>query len=212
MEGISHISEAEGELLRLEGEMGMTRGQILALARNHELPETPLAERWKDVYVAYTENRPHGSDPELLEMYAQNIDCLEVALEGARTLSDRLEAGMRRCLVHCQKPVEAPSPSWLIPALAAMLPDLTPGVGHSAAQLIRAFLHVQEGIMPTLEGGPRGTLEVTWAPNLSWLVYPSTLPWPACDVRVYGDFRDTPRSFRLASSVIRESLRILQTD
>lgn len=130
----------------------------------------------------------------------RDIAALWEKLEGVTGLA---EARSRILLPH--SPVElVPSPDWLTTKLLATqyypreeepehsLPPPHTRTLQNADRIIRFVLpDFPLGLEPRIDRWFKGSIEVEWVLNdrsISWLIYPSNLGFPGCDIRAYTSF------------------------
>lgn len=147
---------------------------------------------------------------------------VEAIWERVETICSLAESRLRLLLPKLEAPERAPRSQWLDQALrqlctdpdASQSPDLAM---RSTENLLRSLTaRMANAPMPEVAWGPLGAVEVRWEGVLTWLVYPSRLPWPGIRARAIvagqpGRASDA-RLFHLANSLVDHAYLVLTDD
>lgn len=149
-------------------------------------------------------------------------NAIESTWERIESICSLAESRLRLLLPKLGSPQRAPRAAWLEQALKELRtsPDAeqpAEDAVRSADNLVRAlFSRLADNELPELAWGPLGSVEVRWRDTLTWLVYPSRLPWPGIRVRavVSGESGRAPeaRLFHLATSLLDHASSVLADD
>lgn len=151
----------------------------------------------------------------------KSFQALEELLELLEDQTAHGEAKVRRLLRRLPKPRLSEEPSWLGPLLQDLQSStrdepVPRSLVTSATLLVRHMLavHGLPTSPPDFSRGPSHSLQVEWSRFLTWLVYPSSLTWPAVHVRVYGGVCEgakiEARTFRYGVTAVEHSKKFLR--
>jgi hypothetical protein len=124
-----------------------------------------------------------------------DIATLSNAASRIRSIELVAEARLRFALHQAHVP-SPKLPNWFN-ADDSRLGESNPSAVKSAGVLLGALQDLKrinaEGL--DFQGGPDGSVIVSFESGLRWIVYPPRLPWPGCDVRLY--FPKSPDDYKL---------------
>lgn len=140
-------------------------------------------------------------------MFNSDLDKIEFILNSLNNSRIHYEDDLRVNLNKIPIPSETQPRAQTIYSLNLLADRIDSGILNAAEHLIGAMLYSNSKLPePNLSEGPRRTLLVEWHETLSWLIYPSEVPYPIINVRLYKAFNDEIKSYRFANSLITNSL------
>jgi hypothetical protein len=140
---------------------------------------------------------------------------LEQILETLEDQTAHAEAKVRCLLRRLPTPKLSEEPSWLVPLLQTLnnsesLPyHLIKSVNFLIRHLIAIYGPLETH--PKFSRGSNHSLQIEWPGSLVWLVYPSSLTWPAVHIRVYGweSLKVKARTFWYGVTAVEYSMQFL---